>query len=110
MLTGQRRREIAFLRWEEVDFERKLLTISADRVKNRAGAHEVPITPTLETILREAKANCEALDDKSGLVFPSGVTAGRPGGGEPPTKRSCPRGASALSGPAPRGMPAGTAG
>jgi len=76
MLTGQRRREIAFLRWDEVDFDRKLLTVSVDRVKNRAGAHEVVITPALEAILKDAKANCEALGDKSGLVFPSGVTGG----------------------------------
>jgi integrase len=76
MLTGQRRREIAFLRWDVVDLDRKLLTISADRVKNRAGAHEVPITPALEAILKEAKSNCEALRDKSGLAFPSGVTGG----------------------------------
>lgn len=76
MLTGQRRREIAFLQWDEVDFDRKLLTISADRVKNRAGAHEVPITPALETILRDAQDRCDALGDESGLVFPSGVTGG----------------------------------
>lgn len=76
ILTGQRRREIAWLRWDEVDFERKLLTISADRVKNRAGAHEVPITPALEIVLREAKSACEAAEDESSLVFPSGVSGG----------------------------------
>jgi integrase len=77
MLTGQRRREIAWLRWDEVDFDRKLLSISAERVKNRLGIHEVPITAALEAILRAAKANCEALKDESGLVFPSEVTGGQ---------------------------------
>lgn len=74
MLTGQRRRELAGLRWEEVDFDRKLLTIPAERVKNRAGAHEVPITAPLDTILRAAKKSCEELGNKSGLVFPSATT------------------------------------
>ena len=80
MLTGQRRREIGWLRWDEVDFDRKLLIISAKRVKNRMGAHEVPITEELEVILTEAKAACEALGEKSGLVFPSAVTGGPLGG------------------------------
>lgn len=77
MLTGQRRREVAWLRWDEVDFERKLLVISPEKVKNRAGAHEVPISEPLEAILRDAKTNCEALRDKSGLVFPSAVSGGQ---------------------------------
>lgn len=76
MLTGQRRREIAWLRWSEVDFERRLLIIPTERVKNRAGAHEIPIPGPLEAILYEAKANCSALGDKSALVFPSSVTGG----------------------------------
>ena len=80
MLTGQRRREIAWLGWDEVDFDRRLLIISSKRVKNRAGAHEVPITEALEAILRQAKAACDALGDKSGLVFPSAVTGGPLGG------------------------------
>ncbi|MEP7315952.1 MAG: integrase arm-type DNA-binding domain-containing protein, partial [Sphingomicrobium sp.] len=77
MLTGQRRREIAFLRWDEVDFERRLLTIPRDRVKNRAGAHEVPMAEPLETVLREAKSKCEETKDESGLVFPSAVSGGQ---------------------------------
>jgi integrase len=76
MLTGQRRREIAGLRWDEVDFDRKLLIISTERVKNRAGAHEVPISEPLEAILREAAECCAAIGDESGLVFPSAVTGG----------------------------------
>ena len=44
MLTGQRKNEIAALCWNEVDWERKLLVIRAERVKNRAGAHEVLLT------------------------------------------------------------------
>lgn len=71
MLTGQRRSEIAELRWDEVDWDRQLLIISADRVKNRAGTHEVPLTAQALAILREMQEAYEALGHKSGLVFPS---------------------------------------
>ena len=75
MLTGQRKQEIAALRWQEVDWERKLLVIPAERVKNRAGAHEVPLSDIALQILREARSASEA-SSKSGfpmsdLVFPS---------------------------------------
>lgn len=71
MLTGQRRSEIAELRWDEVDWDRQLLTVPADRVKNRAGTHEVPLTAPALAILREMQAAYVGLGHKSGLVFPS---------------------------------------
>lgn len=71
MLTGQRRSEIAELRWDEVDWDRQLLIVPADRVKNRAGTHEVPLTEPALAILAEMKAAYEALGHTSGLVFPS---------------------------------------
>jgi integrase len=71
MLTGQRRSEIAELRWDEVDWDRQLLLVPADRVKNRAGTHEVPLTAPALAILREMQEAYEALEHKSGLVFPS---------------------------------------
>jgi len=71
MLTGQRKGEIAGLRWEEIDWERQCLVIPADRVKNRAGAHEVPLTDAALAILRQALAAYEAQGLTSGLVFPS---------------------------------------
>lgn len=78
MLTGQRKTEIALLRWEEVDWDRKLLVIPADRVKNRAGAHEVPLSEPALEILREAAEAYDALTGRAdpdaprtGLVFPS---------------------------------------
>ncbi len=80
MLTGQRKTEIAAMRWQEVDWDRKLLILPAKRVKNRAGAHEVPLSEPALAILKEALAACEALarpnDEREGvlptdLVFPS---------------------------------------
>ncbi len=75
MLTGQRKMEIAALRWEEVDWDRKLLILRAERMKNRAGAHEVPLTDNALEILRGAQAACEVTRNKSGLVFPSDTGA-----------------------------------
>lgn len=84
MLTGQRRNELAGLRWGEIDWDRKLLIVPVDRVKNRAGAHEVPLSEPALEILREAQAACLALarpaeGEKAlppeGLVFPSEAAA-----------------------------------
>lgn len=70
MLTGQRKSEIAALCWDEVNLERRLLVIRAERVKNRAGAHEVPLSEPAMAIIKEAKAQRDALNLKSPLVFP----------------------------------------
>lgn len=71
MLTGQRKAEIAGLRWDEVDWNRQLLLIPAERVKNRAGTHEVALTESALAILRDARDTYEARGLTSGLVFPS---------------------------------------
>jgi integrase len=71
MLTGQRRSEISGLRWSEVDWERRLLIVPAERVKNRAGTHEVPLTEPALAILREMQVVRDALGWNSDLVFPS---------------------------------------
>lgn len=44
ILTGQREREVAEMRWPEVDFAKRLWTIPAERMKG-GRAHEVPLTP-----------------------------------------------------------------
>jgi integrase len=44
ILTGQREREVADMRWSEVDFDKKLWTIPAERMKG-GRAHEVPLPP-----------------------------------------------------------------
>jgi integrase len=50
ILTGQRRREIAGMRWSELDLADRLLTIRADRMKGGA-AHTVPLSPAAMAIL-----------------------------------------------------------
>jgi len=44
ILTGQREREVADMRWSEVDFDKKLWTVPAERMKG-GRAHEVPLAP-----------------------------------------------------------------
>jgi len=51
ILTGQREREVADMRWTEADFDRKLLTIPAHRMKG-ARTHEVPLAPEALALLR----------------------------------------------------------
>jgi integrase len=43
ILTGQRRNEIADLRWSEIDLEKRVLHLPAARTKN-ARAHDVPLS------------------------------------------------------------------
>jgi integrase len=51
MLTGQRREEIAGLRWSEIDLTGKVIRLPADRVKNGT-AHDVPLSPQVVGLLR----------------------------------------------------------
>jgi integrase len=50
LLTGQRRDEIAGAKWSEVDLDKGLLTIGAERMKAKAG-HVVPLSTTAAEIL-----------------------------------------------------------
>jgi integrase len=43
VLTGQRRSEVAEMRWSEIDLERRVWTIPSSRSKN-GHAHEVPLS------------------------------------------------------------------
>jgi integrase len=50
ILTGQRRSEVAGMRWREIDLERRLWSIPATRMK-AGGAHIVPLTAETIAIL-----------------------------------------------------------
>lgn len=52
LLTGQRRSEIAEARWPEIDLDKALLIVQADRMKGDR-AHVVPLAPEAVAILRE---------------------------------------------------------
>ena len=67
MLTGQRANEIAGLRWSEIDFDRGVILLPAERTKN-GRAHQVPMSGTVVEIL-EAQPKTEDRD----LVFGYGA-------------------------------------
>lgn len=50
ILTGQRLREVAGIRWEEIDLDRKEWIIPGSRTKNKQ-THLVPIAPVFERLL-----------------------------------------------------------
>jgi integrase len=50
IFTGQREREVADMTWSEVDLDRRLWTIPADRMKG-GRAHEVPLSPAAVALL-----------------------------------------------------------
>ena len=66
LLTGQRREEVAAMRWTEIDTERRLWEIPGERTKNHR-PHQVPLSDQAMSIL-------EALPRRDGrdLVFGAG--------------------------------------
>ena len=53
LLTGQRREEVAAMRWSEIAPDRALWSIPAERTKNKR-PHEVPLSNPAVRLLREA--------------------------------------------------------
>ncbi len=66
MLSGQRRQEVAGMKWPEVDSEKMLWAIPAERSKNKK-AHTLPLTQTMLDII-----NAQPKVAGSEYVFPSG--------------------------------------
>lgn len=62
--TAQRRAEIVGAKWEEINFEKRIWTIPAHRMKMKV-AQEIPITDTVYSILQEQKGLSDV------FVFPS---------------------------------------
>jgi integrase len=52
LLTGQREREISELRFDEIDFDRAIITLSPARTKNRRW-HNIPLSGTALEILKK---------------------------------------------------------
>ena len=66
LLTGQRRTEIGRLTWSEVDFDRKMIVLGADRTKN-SRAHEVPLSAQALAILQRQDRRTEFVFAKRGF-------------------------------------------
>jgi integrase len=54
ILTGQRRNEIGFLRWSEVDWGRKMIVFPPERTKNKL-RHELPLASQALAILQQRR-------------------------------------------------------
>jgi integrase len=67
--TGQRRSEVAGMRWSEVDIKEAIWTIPKERAKN-GREHQVPLTPTTISLL-ETLPRFKG----SGFVFSAGQTS-----------------------------------
>jgi integrase len=65
MLTGLRRRELAALTWDEIDWDNKSLIIPASRTKNKK-AHGLPLSDVLLAMLKRRKETASGL-----YVFPN---------------------------------------
>ncbi len=72
VLTATRSGETRLATWQEIDLSKAEWTIPAERMKAKR-AHRIPLAPRALEILEE----CRALEDGSGLVFPS-TRYGRP--------------------------------
>jgi integrase len=59
-LTGQRLTEIGDLRWSEIDFDKNVIRLPRERVKNNR-AHEIPMSASVREIL-EARPRREGRD------------------------------------------------
>jgi integrase len=66
MLTGQRRDEIAALRWDEIDFDREVISLPGERTKN-GRAHDIAMTGMVRALLEAQQKK----DDRS-FVFGRG--------------------------------------
>src|SRR5262249_29028593 len=64
LLTGQRRDEVAEMRWSEVDLEKKLWVIPRERMKNGV-AHEVPLSDEAALLFK----HLPRIKSRLGFVF-----------------------------------------
>jgi integrase len=55
-LSGQRRTEIGGLRWQEIDLDKAMISLPAQRTKNHK-PHDIPLSPAALAILKERANN-----------------------------------------------------
>ncbi|MBK8210351.1 MAG: site-specific integrase [Rhodospirillales bacterium] len=79
VFTGMRVSELLGLRWQDVDFDRRIIHVRQrkDRYgrfgspKSEAGQRQIPMTPTVLNVLSAWQSTCPVGVD--GLVFPAGT-------------------------------------
>lgn len=73
VLTGQRRDEVAKMRWSELDFDARVWTLPGERAKN-SQEHIVPLSEEAVAVL----SSVERVAGKPDYVFTSGSRGGAP--------------------------------
>ena len=68
ILTAQRRGEIAGLRWEEIDFDRGIISLPGSRTKN-GRPHTIPMSPTTTALLEGVPRDAETVFTFRGWDF-----------------------------------------
>ena len=69
MLTGQRRQEIAALRWSEIDLDEALITLPAERTKNKR-SHIVPLSDPALALLPPTREGRDLVFGEGEGAFP----------------------------------------
>lgn len=72
ILTGQRRDEVAGLRWSEIDLKAQLWTLPEGRAKNHR-EHLIPLSEPVLAILGDRKAEQKSMRMQTDFVFTSGI-------------------------------------
>jgi len=72
LLTGARRGEVVGLRWDEVDFEKKVWALAPSRTKNKR-PHALPLSSLAISILQ----SLPRIENAGGLVFPARTNPGK---------------------------------
>jgi integrase len=77
VLTGQRRNEVAGIKWANIDFEKKIWTLPKEATKaNRQ--HDIPLTPLVIEILKSVPKNSEYIFSTTGKTPVSGFSKAKP--------------------------------
>jgi integrase len=77
ILTGQRRDEVAGMRWEEIDLDRNVWTIPAERSKNRR-EHAVPLSDAAVAMIAALPQFASGFLFSAGKTAPSGFSKAKP--------------------------------
>ena len=72
LLTGQRRSEVAGMRWSEIDSTKKTWTLPSDRTKNQQ-QHTVPLSPQAWTIIEAGSTAEEERGEEADYVLSKGA-------------------------------------
>jgi integrase len=74
LLTGQRRDEVAGLRWSEIDLKRRVWSIPRERAKNDK-THDVALSEAALAVIAEVEATARVRGNKGYLFTTTGETA-----------------------------------